>query len=89
MARIIFKNTGEEVELPDGSPLAQVCEEHGIPFGCTEGVCGTCIAFVDAGGENLSAPTDAEIDFLGQSGIKTERMMCQCSIKSGTVKITS
>ncbi|MGR3952378.1 MAG: 2Fe-2S iron-sulfur cluster-binding protein [Chlamydia sp.] len=88
MARLIFKNTGEEVELADGSPLAEICEEQGIPFGCTEGVCGTCIVFVD-GMENLSEPTEAELDFLGATGVKTERMMCQCKIRQGIVQITS
>ncbi len=88
MANLKFKNSGEEVEIEDGSPLAEVCEQHGIPFGCTEGVCGTCIVFVE-GMENLSPPTEAELDFLGQSGVKTERMMCQCRILKDTVQITS
>ncbi len=89
MAKIIFKNTGEIVEVEDGSPLVEVCENHGIPFGCTDGVCGTCIAFVDEGMNNLTPPTDAEIDFLGQSGVKTERMMCQCKITCGEVTVSS
>lgn len=88
MAKLQIKNTDEEIELEDDSPIAQCCEEAGVPFACTEGVCGTCIVEVCAGGENLSAPTQAELDFLGESGVKRERMACQCKIKSGSVKIS-
>jgi ferredoxin len=88
MAKLRFANTGEEVELADGAPIAEACEEAGIPFACTEGVCGTCIVEVVKGGENLSPPSQAEIDFLGESGTKRERMCCQCSIQNGTVEIS-
>ncbi|MBS0635049.1 MAG: (2Fe-2S)-binding protein [Verrucomicrobia bacterium] len=88
MAKIRFQNTGDEVELPDNSPIAEVCEEAGIPFACTEGVCGTCIVEVVSGHENLSEPTQAEIDFLGESGTKRERMCCQAKIKEGLVSIS-
>lgn len=89
MATLKFTNTGEEVELEDGSPIAECCEEQGIPFACTEGVCGTCIVEVVKGNSNLSAPTQAEIDFLGEKGVEKERMCCQCKIISGTVEISS
>ena len=88
MALLKFTNTGEQVELEDNSPIAECCEEAGIPFACTEGVCGTCIVEVVKGGENLSEPTQAEIDFLGESGTKRERMCCQAKIQSGTVEIS-
>lgn len=88
MAKLVFQNTGEEVELEDNAPLAEKCEEAGVPFACTEGVCGTCIVEVVEGHENLSEPTQAEIDFLGESGTKRERMACQCKIKQGLVKIS-
>ena len=88
MAKLIFENTGDETELQDDSPLAQTCEEAGVPFACTEGICGTCIVEVTEGAENLSPPTQAEIDFLGEFGTSKERMACQCKIKTGCVKIT-
>jgi ferredoxin len=87
MAKLEFENTNESHELPDGSPIAQCCEEAGIPFACTEGICGTCIFEVVEGGENLSPPSQPELDFLGETGTKKERMACQCSIKQDTVKI--
>jgi ferredoxin len=87
MAKLLFNHNNEEVEVPDNSPLTEVCEEAGVPFACTEGVCGTCVIEVLEGAENLSTPTQEEEDFLG-SGCCSERLACQCRIKSGTVRIS-
>lgn len=86
MAKIFFEHNKEEVELEDGAPIAEVCEEAGVPFACTEGVCGTCVIEIKEGHENLSEPTQEELDFLGD-GTCHERLACQCKIKKGTVKI--
>jgi ferredoxin len=85
MAKLIFQDTKEEIELPDGAEIAPSCEQAGVPFACTEGVCGTCVIEVTDGMENLSDFNQAEADFLGDQG--TERLACQCKIKCGTVKI--
>ena len=85
MAKLVFEGTGEERELEEDSPIAEVCEEAGIPFACTEGVCGTCVVEVSEGMENLSAFTQEEEDFLGE--LDFERLACQCQIKSGRVII--
>ncbi len=86
MAKLLFENTGEERELPDGSSLIEACEEAGVPFACTEGVCGTCVIEVLDGMENLSEFTQEERDFLGEP--QHERLACQCKIRSGHVKVT-
>lgn len=86
MALLIFDHNNEEMELPDDSPLAETCEEAGVPFACTEGVCGTCVIEIKSGKENLSPPTQEEEDFLGEGNLH-ERLACQCRIKSGTVRI--
>lgn len=83
MAKLILNE--EEVELEDGVPLKEPCEEAGVPFACTEGVCGTCVIEVKEGMENLSEMTQEELDFLGETD--DERLACQCNIKHGTVKI--
>jgi ferredoxin len=85
MAKLIFENTGEETELPDGEGLHQVCEEAGVPFACTEGVCGTCVIEVVEGMDNLSDFSQEEKDFLGEQ--QRERLACQCRILGGCVKI--
>lgn len=86
MAKLIFAHTGEEVTVPDDSPITEVCEEAGVPFACTEGVCGTCVIEVKEGKEHLSPPTQEEHDFLGE-GNPRERLACQCKILRGTVRI--
>ncbi|MCB1114330.1 MAG: (2Fe-2S)-binding protein [Chlamydiia bacterium] len=87
MAKLKFSHNDEEIELPDGSPLAEICEEAGVPFACTEGVCGTCVIEIKEGEENLSPQTVEEEDFLGE-GNTQERLACQCKIKGGCVKIS-
>lgn len=86
MAKLIFDNNGEEIELPEDSPIAEACEEAGVPFACTEGVCGTCVIEIKDGKENLSNPTREEEDFLGSNPCD-ERLACQCRIKKGIVRI--
>lgn len=86
MAKIIFENTKQEVELPDGSEISTVCEDQGVPFACGgAGVCGSCAVKVLEGAENLTPPTQAEKDFFGE--IENDRLACQVKIKNGTVKL--
>jgi ferredoxin len=85
MAKIIFEDTDEEYELPDGSSIIEACEKAGVPFACTEGVCGTCVIEVTRGMENLSEFNQAEADFLGE--LDRERLACQCTIKSGEINV--
>ena len=85
MAKLVFENHGEEKQLEDESSIASHCEEAGVPFACTEGVCGTCVIEVVEGMENLSAFTQEEMDFLGEQN--RERLACQCKIRGGCVKV--
>lgn len=85
MAKIIFEENNEEADLPDGAPIAEACEQAGVPFACTEGVCGTCVIEVTEGMSHLSDFNQAEADFLGE--LDKERLACQCKIKCGCVKI--
>ncbi len=86
MPKLVFGHSDEEVDLPDEAPIAEACEEAGVPFACTEGVCGTCVIEVVEGKENLTPPTPEEEDFLGE-GTLDERLACQCKIRCGKVKI--
>jgi ferredoxin len=83
MAKLIID--GKEFELPDGARIDETCESIGIPFSCNSGVCGTCQIRVVEGAENLS-DLNGEENILGMD--KNTRLSCQCSIKSGTVKIS-
>ena len=84
MPQFIF-TVEEEVDLEENSALQSHCEEAGVPFACEEGVCGTCVIEIEEGMDHLSAFTDEERDFLGEQD--TERLACQCKIKSGCVRI--
>lgn len=86
MPKLIFEHNDEEIELEEGAAIAEYCEEEGVPFACTEGVCGTCLIEITAGEENLSPPTQEEEDFLGE-GCRDERLACQCKIGKGDVKV--
>ncbi len=86
MGKLVIEDSGEEFELEEGAPIAEVCEEAGVPFACTEGVCGTCVIEVKEGMENLSPFTQEEEDFLGD--MESERLACQCKLKGGCVKIS-
>lgn len=82
MAKIISESG--EIELPDDSPIKEACEELGVPFGCKEGICGTCYIEIVEGMENLSQLTAAERDMAVEEGF---RLACQCRIKKGIVRI--
>lgn len=83
MATVVFE--GVERIVPDGSAVQEACEEMGMPFGCTEGLCGTCRCMVVSGFENLGPLTDEEQE-MGLE--ENERLICQCLILKGSVEFT-
>ena len=83
MAKLIID--GIEHEIPDGEKMDVICEKSGIPFSCNSGVCATCQVEILEGAENLDELNREEQD-LGMD--RNHRLSCQCSIKSGTVKIS-
>lgn len=84
MAKIINSKTKEEKEIPDGSRIQGACEEFGLPFQCTNGICATCMIDIVDGEENLSELTEEEKDLERN---KKHRLACQCKIKKGNVEI--
>ncbi len=86
MGKLIIEDSGETFEIPDEGRIEEACEEAGVPFACTEGVCGTCVIEVKEGMENLSKFTQEEEDFLGE--MEEERLACQCVLMKDEIKIT-
>jgi len=82
MAKIILGD--REVEVEDGAPVKEACMELGVPFGCENGICGTCIIEITEGADNLNDLNEAEKDMEMD---KKTRLACQCRIKSGEIKI--
>jgi len=83
MAKLIVDD--QEVDVADGDELKFPAEQLGVPIGCGEGLCGACQVEVLEGIENLNPPTEAEEDFNLD---ENQRLMCQCTIQSGVVKVT-
>jgi ferredoxin len=83
MAMIRFE--GQEKEVSDGSRVMETCEELGVPFGCHDGICGTCMSTVVEGMDNLESMNDKEEDMGLADG---QRLCCQCVIKNGVVEFS-
>ena len=65
MATLCYQNQETEVELPDDFKIAEACEEAGVPFACTEGVCGTCVIEVVEGNGEFDFPYTRGARFSG------------------------
>ncbi len=87
MAKVKFLNDGLEVEVPPGKSIKEVCDENGasIPFGCRNGVCGTCLSTILKGKNNLFPAEEGEKQTIESFGGKTpeRRLLCQCKMGSG------
>ena len=83
MAKVKFE--GEEREVADGTKVMEACEDMGLPFGCQDGLCGTCTSTVVEGMDNLEPKNEKEDDF---DLPENQRLVCQCVIKSGTVEFS-
>lgn len=71
-------------EVEDGAKMVDVCKQNGssVPFGCTNGVCGTCITKVVSGNNNLSSIGPREKQTLEMFGADDgdHRLLCQCTV---------
>lgn len=87
MAKVTFKTDNLTLEVPAGKNLKEVCDENGasIPFGCRNGVCGTCLSTVHKGKDGLVSADDNEKMTLEGFGCKPpeKRLVCQCKMGSG------
>jgi ferredoxin len=82
----ILKTDDKEVETQDGESLIDAAGELGVLFSCQNGTCGTCLTSIEEGEENLSNLTPEERDYGIEEG-EGRRLMCQCRINNGEVKI--
>ena len=74
----------KEQEVADGHPIRPALEDMGVPFACTDGICGVCQVEVLEGEDNLTELTEQEA-IMGMD--KKSRLACQCKIKKGEVKV--
>lgn len=88
---ITFSDDELTVEAETGSNLRDVAQTEGasIPFGCEQGICGTCLIELPEGSDNVSDPEDQEQETLEAMGAEDgQRLACQCQVE-GDVTITS
>jgi ferredoxin len=91
MAIVVYKNKDERVEVLDGENLKKIIRDNSwaIPFGCEDGICGTCLVRVVEGFENLSELSEKEKMTLPAMGLDDgiHRLACQCSVLQGEIVI--
>jgi ferredoxin len=84
MPKVTNLTTGVSAEGAEGASLQEVSDSAGlgIPFGCSSGICSTCLIKIKSGAENLSERSEQEEFTLEARGAsENERLACQCQIK--------
>ncbi|MEK6891089.1 MAG: 2Fe-2S iron-sulfur cluster-binding protein [Nanoarchaeota archaeon] len=79
-------NVEDSRQVTDGNVAWDEAEELGVAFGCQDGRCGSCRVEIVEGMENLSGRTINELD-MGLDESENFRLMCQCKINKGLIKI--
>ena len=83
--RVEVVNDFTAINVVPGTQMQDVIERSGsgLPFGCRDGECGTCIVEVLHGMEFLSPVTDKEKKVLSEFPEKktTSRLSCQMKVE--------
>lgn len=82
MAQITLLPQNATADVPDGSLLLDAGEAAGVDMeaGCFNCSCGTCVAEIIHGAENLSPPTPEELDVLDQWNKDPEKFRLTCCV---------
>lgn len=83
MGKITNAMTGQSADANAGDSFREVAQSQGlgVPFGCENGLCGTCLVTINSGMENLSEHTEQEEFTLeARSAEDDQRLICQCQI---------
>ncbi len=87
MARVEFRTDNVVLDnVPEGTRIIDLCNEHNLslPFGCRDGICGTCILDVISG--ELGPINDTEKDTLEKLGCRPgQRLGCQAAVKGDVI----
>jgi ferredoxin len=83
MAKITILPSGASAEVAAGELLLDAGEAAGVEMeaGCFNCSCGTCVAEVVEGMENLSPPTPEELDVLDQWNKDSEKFRLTCCVR--------
>lgn len=75
-----------EVDVPEGGPLVDICDEHEapVPFSCRGASCGTCRLDVLEGLDAFEPPSPDEADVLRIfADPPTRRLACSARLRPG------
>lgn len=81
MPKVNFQDDELIVDAEIGANLRDVAQAEGasIPFGCEQGICGTCLVEIVEGESNISDVEDQEKETLSAMGAEPgQRLACQC-----------
>ena len=90
MPKVTIKTDNKTIEVKEGYPLIDMCEDHdtSILFGCRDGACGACMIRVLEGEQFISKMQDNERDVLEtMAATPNERLACQCKVSGGDIVI--
>jgi ferredoxin len=83
MPKITILPQGASADVEPGLTLLDAGEKAGVEMeaGCFNCSCGTCVAEVVSGMENLEPPTPEELDVLDQWNKDPEKYRLTCCVK--------
>ena len=83
MPKITIQPQNVTADVESGETLLEAGEKAGVEMeaGCFNCSCGTCVAEVVAGMENLSAPSAEELDVLDQWNKDPVKYRLTCCVK--------
>lgn len=81
--RFVFFDSEHDVEIRQGEILLEAALRKGVSLShwCRFGDCGKCKVFVEAGAENLSPPSKAELTKLRERVGQGYRLACQAQVR--------
>lgn len=85
---VVLEGEEYELEVNEGELMLDAALDRDVEldYSCREGMCDSCMVRILAGAENLSPPTQEEIDMLGDDVQKGFRLSCQVRM-NGPVKV--
>lgn len=83
VTRVEIVNDFLAINVKVGETIQEIVEKagSGLPFGCRDGECGTCLVDVMAGMEFLSPITDKEVKVKQMVGCTNPNARLSCQMK--------
>jgi len=83
MPKLTIQPHNVSADVESGETLLEAGEKAGVEMeaGCFNCSCGTCVAEVVSGMENLSEPSDEELDVLDQWNKDPDKYRLTCCVK--------